>query len=239
VIAATFISYPWPELKRVGRSFSYVWEYQKFSVDDEIEEIAMVSMWLAKGKLTDVEDELIDINNQFLRTGIQLIIDGVPPEEINDLLKWRVFKLKRQEQAEAEVFLAMANFAPAFGMAGTLLGLVNMLFAMSNSNFEEIGLNLAIALTTTLYGIVLANLFFRPIAIKLERRTERRVMLMYMVMEGISLLEQRRTSRYIKETLASFIAQYEDEINAPSLSQIETNISKKIAVSESETKHES
>jgi len=229
VIAATFISYPWPELKKVWRSFKYIWAYQKYSVDEEIEEIAMVSMWLAKGRLGDIEDEMNDINNQFLRTGIQLIIDGASPDEINDLLGWRIFKLQQQEQAEADVFLAMANFAPAFGMAGTLLGLVNMLFSMSDSNFEAIGFNLALALTTTLYGIVLANLFLRPIAIKLERRTERRVMLMYMVMEGISLLGQRRTASYIRETLASFIAQYEDEISASSLNEIERKVAQKLS----------
>jgi len=238
VIAATFISYPWPELKKVWRTFKLIWTYQKYSVEEEIEEIAMVSMLLAKGKLVDIEDEMIDVNNQFLKTGIQLIIDGASPEEINELMRWRIFKLKQQEQAEAEVFLAMANYAPAFGMAGTLLGLVNMLFSMSDSNFEAIGFNLALALTTTLYGIILANLFFRPIAIKLERRTERRVMMMFMVMEGISLLGQRRTASYIRETLSSFIAQYEDEISTASFTALESKVTQKLAEKNSGSKND-
>jgi len=205
-------------------------------IDDEIEEIAMISMWFAKGNLEEIEDELSNINNPFLYTGIQLLIDGIPPEDINNLLKWRILKLKQREQAEADVFISMANFAPAFGMAGTLLGLVNMLFGMSNSNFDVIGSNMAIALTTTLYGIILANLFLRPIAIKLERRTERRIMIMHMVLEGLGLLEQGRRPRYIRETLNSFIAQYEDEINSPSLEQLEENFSKKFILSNSGNK---
>jgi chemotaxis protein MotA len=227
-IAAMFISYPMKELRKVYRSFTLIWKHHELSVDDEIEEIVRVSMLLGRGQLSKVEDELVKTHNPFLRTGVQLVIDRTLPEDIDALLKWRIFKLRRSEQAEAQVFRSMANYAPAFGMAGTLLGLVNMLYAMGDSNFEIIGRNLGIALTTTLYGIVLANLFLRPIAIKLERRTEQRVMLMYMVLEGINMLGQKRTPSFIRETLNSFVAQYEDEIRSPSLEQIEEDVDRKI-----------
>ncbi len=223
-IAAIFISYPMAELRKVRRSFRLIWQHHDLPVDREIEEIVRVSMLLGKGRLGAIEDQLAKVRNPFLRTGIQLVIDRVTPEDINAMLQWRIFKLRRQERAESQIFRSMAGFAPAFGMAGTLLGLVNMLFAMGDANFESIGRNLSIALTTTLYGIVLANLVFRPIAIKLERRTEQRVMLMFMVLEGIDMLSQKRTPRFIRETLNSFVAQYDDEINSLSLEEIEQQV---------------
>ena len=106
----------------------------------------------------------------------------------------------------------MGSYAPAFGMLGTLLGLVNMLHGMSEGSFEQVGFNMAVALVTTFYGIVLANLIFKPIAVKLERRTEQRVQLLSMVLESVSLLSQKRGPAFIRETLHSFIAQYEDEV---------------------------
>ena len=230
-IAATFISYPMKELRQLYRSFRLIWKHHELLVDQEIEEIVRVSMLLGRGRLGAIEDELAKTNNPFLRTGIQLVIDRTPPADIDSLLKWRIFKLKRQEASEAQVFRAMAAFAPAFGMAGTLLGLVNMLYAMGDANFETIGRNLGIALTTTLYGIVLANLLLRPVAIKLERRTEQRVMLMYMVLEGISMLGQNRNPSFIRETLKSFVAQYEDEIHSPSLAEIEAEVARETGAS--------
>ncbi len=231
-IAATSISYPMQELRKVFRSFRLIWQHREHPVDEEIEEIVRVSILLGRGKLVEIENDLYKIYNPFLRTGIQLVIDRTPPEDIEAMLKWRIFKLKRKELAEAQVFRSMATYAPAFGMAGTLLGLVNMLYAMGGADFEIIGRNLGIALTTTLYGIVLANLLLRPAAIKLERRTEQRIMLMYMVLEGISMLGQHRNPSFIRETLKSFVAQYEDEIHSPSLAEIEAEVARKEAEGE-------
>ncbi len=233
-IAAIFISYPMKELRQVYRSFRLIWRHHEHSVDREIEEIVRASILLSHGKLSAIEDELAKFNNPFLRTGIQLVVDRVPPADIDAMLKWRIFKLRRHEWGEAQVFRSLAAFAPAFGMAGTLLGLVNMLQGMGSSDFKLVGMNLGIALTTTLYGIVLANLLFKPVAIKLERRTEQRVQLMYMVLEGISMLGQNRNPSFIRETLKSFVAEYEDEIRAPSLEEIEQEMSRTPTIGEHE-----
>ncbi len=106
-------------------------------------------------------------------------------------------------------------------MIGTLVGLVNMLEVMDAGDLEIIGPRMAVALLTTFYGILLANLIFKPIAVKLERRTEDRLITMNMVMEGISLITKRRLPSFIEETLNSFVADFHDEIRerkAPSKS---------------------
>ena len=109
----------------------------------------------------------------------------------------------------------MANFAPAFGMLGTLVGLINLINLMSllgGGDMRAIGQQLALALMTTFYGILLANLLFKPVAVKLERRTETRVVLMNMVLQGISMMSERRSPSLMRETLKSFMAHHEDEI---------------------------
>jgi len=106
----------------------------------------------------------------------------------------------------------MGSYAPAFGMLGTLIGLVNMLFSMSDGGFDTIGLNMAVALITTFYGLILANLLFKPIATKLEDRTEQRVRTLGMALEAVNLISQQRTPSYIRETLYSFLADYDDEV---------------------------
>lgn len=211
-IAATLISYPLHEVLRVFRVFIIVLQSERYYAKEDMEEIVEVSRQWFKGNLPAIESRLNELKNPFLRMGIQLVIDDTPLDDILDLLQWRMNRLHAKETAEAQVFRTMAMFAPAFGMLGTLIGLINMLFSMAGNDFARIGANLGIALITTFYGIILANLIFKPIAIKLERRTEQRVMLMNMVLEGITLMSKGRSPAYIRETLKSFMARYEDEI---------------------------
>ncbi|MDP3225806.1 MAG: MotA/TolQ/ExbB proton channel family protein, partial [Rubrivivax sp.] len=97
-------------------------------------------------------------------------------------------------------------------MIGTLVGLINLMGVLGGGDLRVIGQQLAVALMTTFYGILLANLVFKPVAVKLERRTEARVLLMNMVLQGISMMCERRSPALMRETLKSFVAHYRDEI---------------------------
>ncbi|TDB01950.1 motility protein A [Halomonas marinisediminis] len=216
-LAATFISYPLREVLRVTRLVGLVFRRENtYTRDDIAELVAMARLWF-KGDVRSVEEALEHTRNPFLRTGLQLVIANTPEEEILDLLRWRIARLKAREHAEAQIFRTMATYAPAFGMLGTLVGLINMLEVMQAGEIEVIGPRMAVALLTTFYGILLANLVFKPIAVKLERRTEERLIAMNMVLEGISLITKRRLPSFIEETLNSFIAHHHDEIHDPSV----------------------
>jgi chemotaxis protein MotA len=214
-LAATLVSYPAREFLRMFKLMGIVLYDNQLDAKRQVDEIEQLARKWFRDDLRGVERDLDSIENTFLKTGVQLVIDKTPLQDIIDLLHWRITRLRAQEQAEAQMFVSMAGFAPAFGMLGTLIGLINMLTIMDNKNFSEIGFHLAIALVTTFYGLLFSNLLFKPIATKLERRTERRVILMTMVMEGISLMSQRRTPSFIRATLESFIAQHEDELHDP------------------------
>ena len=98
-----------------------------------------------------------------LHTGIQLLLSKIPVQDVIGTLGWRIRRLKVQEQAEARVFHSLASYAPAFGMVGTLIGLVNMMLVMKNTSASDLGANWAIALVTTFYGVLLANLVSNPL----------------------------------------------------------------------------
>ncbi len=212
-LAATFISYPLSEVVRIFGLIGTVLRNEKLYTQHDIDELVNISrLWIA-GDIRAVENALDNVSNPFLKTGVQLVIDMTPEEEIIELLQWRISRMRAREHAEAQLFRVMASYAPAFGMVGTLIGLVNLMFLLGDGDMTAIGQQMALALMTTFYGVLFANLLFKPVAVKLERRTEQRVVLMNMVLQGISLMSQKRGPAVMRETLNSFMAQYQDEIN--------------------------
>jgi chemotaxis protein MotA len=211
-MAATFMSYPLKEVLRVFKLIQTVIRNEQLYTQKDIEELVDVSRLWIRDDPVAVEKALERVTNPFLRTGVQLVIERTPEEDILDLLQWRISRLRAKEAAEAQLFRVMASYAPAFGMIGTLVGLVNMMDILGTGDMVVIGGHLAVALMTTFYGILLANLVFKPVAVKLERRTEQRVVLMNMVMQGIAMMTAKRSPSLMRETLKSFVAHYEDEI---------------------------
>lgn len=212
-LAATFISYPLREVVRIFGLIGTVMRNERLYTQDDIEELVAISKLWMSGNIRQVEQALEKVHNPFLKTGVQLIIDHTPEEDIIKLMHWRIARLRAKEHAEAQLFRTMAAFAPAFGMIGTLIGLVNLMFMIGDGDMASIGQQMSLALMTTFYGILLANLIFKPVAVKLERRTEQRVALMNMVMQGISMMSQKRRPAFMRETLNTFMAEYDDELN--------------------------
>lgn len=216
-LAATFISYPLGEVLRVFRLFGTVLRNEKLYTQHDIDELVQISRLWMRGDLQAVEKELDQVDNPFLRAGVQMVVDMTPEEDILDFMQWRIARLKAREHAEAQLFRVMSGFGPAFGMIGTLVGLINLMFVLGDGDMQAIGTQHGVALMTTFYGILLANLLFKPVAVKLERRTEQRVILMNMVMQGISMMYKKRSPSLMRETLKSFVQSYDDEIRDESL----------------------
>lgn len=210
--AATFIAYPLREVVRVFGLLGTIVRNERLYIDKDLEDLVDISRVWLQGDIRAVEKRLEPVSNPFLRNGVQMVIDNVPEQDILDLLQWRIARMKAKEQAEAQLFRVMAGFAPAFGMLGTLVGLVNLLFLLGDGDMTAIGRQMALALMTTFYGVLLANLVFKPVAVKLERRTEQRLILLNTVMQGISMMSQGRSPSMMRETLNAFVAEVRDEI---------------------------
>lgn len=211
-LAATFLSYPLKEVFRVFGLIATVMRNERMYTQNDINELVLISRLWINGDLHAVERALENVTNPFLRTGVQLVIDQTKEEDILDLMQWRISRLRAREAAEAQLFRVMASFAPAFGMIGTLVGLINLMSLLGGGDLRAVGQQLAVALMTTFYGILLANLVFKPVAVKLERRTEARVVLMNMVLQGISMMCERRSPALMRETLNSFVEHHQNEI---------------------------
>lgn len=210
--AAVFLSYPLRDIKQGFKSAKLIFFYESLNPQKEADEIiAVAKMWFQRDSIA-IENVINSIHNPYLKTSFQLIVDKTPTEDILALLKWRIARLRAKEKAESNIFHSMASYAPAFGMLGTLVGLINMLQIIAMKDISAMTSNMAIALITTFYGLLLANLVFNPIAVKLERRTDQRIMIMSMVMEGITLIADRRTPSFVRETLNSFIVSYDNEL---------------------------
>lgn len=210
--AATFIAYPLREVVRVFGLIRAIVRNERLYIDKDLEDLVEISRIWMQGDVRAVEQALERVSNPFLRNGVQLVIDNVPEQDILDLLQWRIARMKAREHAEAQLFRVMAGFAPAFGMLGTLVGLVNLLFLLGDGDMTAIGRQMALALMTTFYGVLLANLVFKPVAVKLERRTEQRLVLLNTILQGISMMSQKRSPSLMRETLNAFVMEVQDEI---------------------------
>lgn len=211
-LAATFISYPLREVLRIFALVKTVFRHDRDSSARDIDDLVHIAQLWSRHDVRKVEQALAEVRNPFLRTGVQLVIDNTPEHEIAELLQWRIARLRTREQAEAELFRVMAGFAPAFGMLGTLVGLINLLYVLGDGDIVVIGQQMAIALMTTFYGILLANLVCKPIAVKLERRTEQRVHLMDMLLQGVGMMAEKRSPAFIREALHAFATHVDDEM---------------------------
>ena len=210
--AATLVSRPFADVVRVLRSLPSLATDEPLSVDPEIGQIQRVAEYYRHGYVRAAEEELQGVGNPFLRAGMQLVIDRGPVQDLIKVLQWRIAGLRAREQADAQIIRTMATLTPAFGMVGTLFGLVHMLSGLGGSGMSEIGASMAFAMSSTLYGILLANLLLKPLAIKMERRTQERVVLLQMLQEGILMLYEKRHPTLIREALEAYLAHQSEAV---------------------------
>jgi len=201
---ATLVSYPIKDVARVFWAFFVVFQREEPRLDQYIRLIVNFSIRARSGML-NLEAELPRIKNMFLKDGIQMLVDGYSPEEIREMLESRTHYRETRELSEAQIFRTMAAFAPAFGMVGTLIGLIAMLLNMSPDKLNNLGPNMAIALITTFYGLILSNLFFKPIALKLERKTEEAVLLQNMITDSVIMIQKEWHPQKVEDYLNSYV----------------------------------
>ncbi len=154
--------------------------------------------------ILSLESDVKSIKDDFFKKGIQLSVDGIEPLSIQEILNIEIDFLRERHQQGAEIFTTMGSFAPALGMIGTLIGLVQMLQTMDDPN--SIGPAMAVALLTTFYGSVLANLVFMPVAGKLRTRSKEEILVKEMIVQGVVSLSRGDNPRILEQQLMSFMA---------------------------------
>jgi chemotaxis protein MotA len=155
------------------------------------------------------------LHDLFLREGAQLALDPHNGEELARVLQWRIRRQKEHDGAEVRILRTMATFAPAFGMLGTLFGLVSLLGDLGKADLHWIGLTMGFALMSTLYGMLAANLLLRPLALKLEDRSRARLSRMAFLMEAVIMLYERQHPTLIGDYLGSELPPASGPADAP------------------------
>ena len=149
-----------------------------------------------------LESIVNNIDDAYLRKGLQLTVDGLEPDSIQNIMETEIGNTEGRHETGIELLSALAAYAPALGMIGTVIGLVQMLKTMDDPS--TIGPAMAVALITTFYGAILANLVFLPLVGKLKHRSKEEILIMEMQMEGVLGISRGENPRILMEKLSSF-----------------------------------
>lgn len=150
-----------------------------------------------------LESEVETLEDVFMQKGLRMAVDGNSAEVIEAVLEQDIASMVERHQVGHGIFQAVGSYAPAFGMIGTLIGLIQMLRNLDDPN--SIGMGMSVALLTTLYGALVANVIALPIAGKLEQRTGEEVAIRRMVLQGILSIQQGDSPRVAQEKLRSYM----------------------------------
>ncbi|HHY44382.1 MAG TPA: motility protein A [Firmicutes bacterium] len=165
--------------------------------------------------LLALDEDANDLKDPFLQKGIRLVVDGTTQELVRNILETEIAFVAERHRMGQSVFETLGSMAPAFGMLGTLVGLIQMLLKLNKP--DEIGPGMAVALVTTFYGSVLANMVFLPIANKLKNRSAREIFVKEAVIEGVLSIQAGDNPRIVQEKLKSFLSPKErEQITLPS-----------------------
>ena len=203
-IAAVIASYPFKRLSTLLKHTKILFQGKKYNIGELIDTLVEMAQLARQNGLLALEEKANEIDDLFFKQGIMLIVDATEPEEVRNLLESDVDAMLTRHEDCIGIYSMLEAKAPAFGMIGTLVGLVNMLNNMSDPN--SIGPQMAVALITTLYGSLLANWICTPVAMKLKANNSEEYQLKEILIEGLLSIQAGENPRVIEEKLKSFLA---------------------------------
>jgi len=212
-LAGTLISYSFEDLKKVPELVKVSLQNNFMKSDLIIENLVNFAEKARREGLLALEDDANEMEDEFLKKGIQLVVDGTDPELVRNILETKLTFLEERHGKGQGIFATMGQLAPAFGMIGTLIGLIQMLSQLDDPT--QLGSGMAVALITTLYGALMANWIFIPLAKNLEARSAHEVLIKEVIIEGILSIQAGENPRIVKEKLHAFLSEGEkDEVEA-------------------------
>ena len=201
---ATLINYPFSEFFSLLSYLKNALFKDRMPLNENIDTLVQLVRESRKEGILALENRSNDTTlDPFMRQGLVLLVDGLKAEMIEEILLLDMESTRERHELGAHIFTTMGTIAPAMGLVGTLIGLVQMLQTMDDP--ASIGPAMAIALLTTFYGAVLANFIFLPLAGKLRRRSQRELFLRRLVAEGIVAIARGDNPQVVQYRLESFL----------------------------------
>ncbi len=202
-IAATLVSFPLKEVLGVANVIRKAFFSDNFDGQKIIDQIVALSKKARKEGLLAIDKDVNEIEDAFLRTGMEMVVDGTEPELIRSVMETELSYTMERHKTGQQIMNSFGTYAPAFGMIGTLMGLVQMLTQLDDPS--KIGGGMAVALITTFYGAVIANLVFLPLAGKLKNRSDAEVVMKEMIIEGVLSIQFGEHPNTIQRKLSNFL----------------------------------
>jgi chemotaxis protein MotA len=202
--AVTLMNFPMGEIKQILKVMMITTMHKGATPSQEISRIVSYANLARKEGLLALESKLQEVDDPFFAKGIQLVIDGFNADTVRDIMDLEAEWQRQRHSMGKKLLDQMGAFAPAFGMIGTLVGLVLMLQNLDDPS--KIGGGMATALLTTLYGAMASNMVFLPLAGKLEVRAKQEALLRELMIEGIVAIQSGEKPQLIKEKLKGFLS---------------------------------
>lgn len=203
-LAAVMINYTLKDFKRLFGVISETFREMKMAPIDTIQLFSNLSRKARREGLLSLEDEISNLQDDYLKRGLQMVVDGIEPETIREIMELEIEEMEKRHNSGISMLKSWAAYAPAFGMIGTLIGLIQMLANLTDSS--KIASGMAVALITTFYGALMANMIFTPMAAKLSIKSEKEATSREMTIEGVLAIQSGVNPRIVEEKLLCYLS---------------------------------
>ncbi len=201
--AAILIAYPLNQVLGVMGFAMKVFMFKLPKQDELIAQLVDISNKARKGGLLSIEGDIASITDPFLSKALQMTVDGVGTGVIASIMQKQIMLSREQHKIGSDLFSSMGSYCPAFGMIGTLIGLVQMMAALDDPS--TIGPKMSVALITTFYGSLFANLFYIPMSDKLKKRSGEETQNMTLLYEGVISIREGEHPRLMEDKLNVYL----------------------------------
>lgn len=204
---AILINYPLADVLGVIKVAQNAFFKKEQKARAAIELLVMMSKVSRKDGMLALQNMTHRLRDPFLVKAVNLLIDGLEPLDVTNILDTELDFIEERHRLGAEIFTTMGNYAPAMGMTGTLIGLVQMLMRMNDPS--AIGPAMSVALVTTFYGVLLTYLLFLPLAGKLKRLSTQELLVKQLIINGILSIQAGDNPRILEQKLHAFVSPHE------------------------------
>lgn len=206
-LAAVLVTFSLEDLKEIPKIIKISFTSNNIYKMDLIDQFKEISRKARKDGILAIEQEVSEIEDEFLKKGLELVIDGIEAEDIKEILETEIYSVENMYEGWSKIFKIWGSYAPAFGMVGTLIGLIQMLVDFGTP--EAISSGMSKALITTFYGSILANAVLNPIGFNVQAKGEKEVEYMEMMLSGIKSIQNGDSTRVIEEKLVTYLSKKE------------------------------
>ena len=214
VIACLMFAFPISQFTKIPKHLAIIFSPKVYNPEVYIAKIVECAKKARANGLLALEEDTNEMTDAFMKNSFQMVVDSVDQEKVKEQMDCWLANLDDRHSADRAFYDKGAELGPAFGMIGTLIGLINMLQNMSD--IETLGPNMAVALVTTFYGSILANALFLPISNKLRVRHEEEYLCMTIIAEGVQAIQAGENPKLVQERLVHMLPEYRQKKFIPS-----------------------